>query len=282
MDGKGGLGPKVQQKMDYKGKKKLEDEGFGNKPTRAFKPKRKMVFRPKGSMGLGEVSKGGECLSTQLAGSSSLVGRRKCLAESSSGLGSSSEASLVALGMVAPQGIENSGWFRLGISRLKTGILGPSPSTLPSLEVGLVEAGECSGGRNQIEMPQITLIETFGGLGSSFEFISVPAKGVVANGKGGSGGSDVIEGTGEALAASSLSSPPPPVIQILKEGDPVGVGLIPVLAENSWWSMFSMRLSRVETSLTAFLLAMGYLFVLSRLSGLGWKWCHSWRLSRFL
>jgi hypothetical protein len=35
MDSKGGLGPKVQQKMNYKGKKKLEDEGFGNKPTRA-------------------------------------------------------------------------------------------------------------------------------------------------------------------------------------------------------------------------------------------------------
>jgi hypothetical protein len=232
MDSKGGLGPKVQQKMDYKGKKKLEDEGFGNKPTRAFKPKRKMVFRPKGSTGLGEVSKGVECLLTQLAGSSSLVGRRKCLAESSGGLGSSSEASSAALGMVAPQGIENSGWFRLGIPGLKTRILGPSPSTLPSPEVGLVEAGECSGRRNQIEMPQITPIETSGGLGSSFEFNSVPAKGVVANGEGGSGGSDIIEGTGDALAASSLYCPP--VIQILKEGDPVGEGLIPVLAENSW------------------------------------------------
>jgi hypothetical protein len=53
-------------------------------------------------MGLGEVSKGGECLSTQLAGSSSLVGRRKCPAESSGGLGSSSEASSAALGTVAP------------------------------------------------------------------------------------------------------------------------------------------------------------------------------------
>jgi hypothetical protein len=37
----------------------------------------------------------------------------------------------------------------------------------------------------------------------------VPVKGVVANGEGGSGSSDVTEGTGEALAASSLSSPPP-------------------------------------------------------------------------
>jgi hypothetical protein len=64
MDYKGGLGPKVQQKMDYKGKKILEDESFGSKPSRAFKPKRKMVFRPKGLVGLGEVSKGDKCLST--------------------------------------------------------------------------------------------------------------------------------------------------------------------------------------------------------------------------
>ncbi|KAE8009113.1 hypothetical protein FH972_005567 [Carpinus fangiana] len=149
-----GLGSKVQQKKDYKGKKKLEVEGFGSKPTRAFKPKRKMVFRPKGPVVLGEESKGDECLPTHQAASSGLVGQRKSSAESSGGVGSSSEASSASLGM----GNGDSGWFRLGIPVSKIGVLGPLPSTLLLPKLGMVEPGESFGGRDQIEKHQIVPI----------------------------------------------------------------------------------------------------------------------------
>ena len=49
-----GQGLKVLQNMRDKGKEKLEEEGLRSKPTRVFKQKKKMVFRPKGTVGLGE------------------------------------------------------------------------------------------------------------------------------------------------------------------------------------------------------------------------------------
>jgi hypothetical protein len=65
----------------------------------------------------------------------------------------------------------------------------------------------------------------------------VLAKEVVVVSEGCSGGLDVIEVAGKVLAVSTLSSPP--VIQILREGDSVGVGFILVLAENSLVEHFS-------------------------------------------
>jgi hypothetical protein len=82
-----------------------------------------------------------------------LVGQRKSPAESSGGLGTSSEVSSASLGMVAPQGNGKSGWSHLGIPGLKTCVLGPSLSMLLLPKLRLVEAGESSGGWEQVEMP---------------------------------------------------------------------------------------------------------------------------------
>jgi hypothetical protein len=199
-----GLGFKAQQKLDKKGKEILEGEDVGGKPSRAFKPKKKkLVFRPKVSVGLDELIKGGKPISTQQAVlCRSVEGRRMCLAESSGGMGTSTVASSASLGLVAPLVNGKSVGDHLGIPGLKTGVLGSSSSTLLVPERCRVEAGESSGGRGQSEKPQIAPIETPGGLGFSLERGALPAMGVVGVGDGDSGGPIVTEVAGEDMEVS--------------------------------------------------------------------------------
>ena len=91
----------VKKVVDLKGKEKMGVEGWGPKPTRGFKPKRKMVFKPKVVVGsgagpngvepsfplqmhtVGESSVAGALSSVRLAGVSSQLasGNQKCACE---------------------------------------------------------------------------------------------------------------------------------------------------------------------------------------------------------
>jgi hypothetical protein len=161
----------VKKVVKPKGKEKMGVEGWGPKPTRGFKPKRKMVFKPKVVVGLGARPKGVKpsfSLQMHTVGESSVA---------------------VALSSVRLAGVSlrlasgNEKWAREEFTGSWTGVLGhlrsASKGVIPD-GLGLSVVGGCLGCPKAAEVSSVMLGEevraTSGGLGLIVELDLVKAQ----------------------------------------------------------------------------------------------------------